>query len=159
MSGYLLTLLGVIVLGVLIDVILPSGATSKYITGIFAIFVLFVMISPIINFVKRDYNLNDYFTNVDIQLNEKLLYNINDNKFNAIEKEIVQQLDNNGYSNVDIDIRFELVAESVEITQVLVDLTNLVINSNLVNINRYVYIRQVVMEHIMVSEEVIVFSE
>lgn len=158
MNGYLLTLLGVIVLGVLIDIILPSGSTSKYISGIFAIFVLFVMINPVINFIKKDYNLSDYFTSVDISLNEKLLYNINDNKFNALESNIEQQLTDNGYSNVEIDIRFDLVADSVEITQVLVDLTNLVINANSSNINKYVYIRQVVMQNLMVEEEVIVFS-
>lgn len=158
MSGYLLALLGVIVLGVLIDVILPSGSTSKYISGIFAIFVMFVMISPILKFVKSDYKLSDYFTNVDIELNDKLLYSINDNKFNALEQSISNQLKDNGYSNVVIDIQFTLNADNVEITQVLVDLSNLVINQNSANINKYVYIRQVVMEHLMVQEEVIVFS-
>jgi hypothetical protein len=156
-SGYLLALLGVIILGVLIDVIIPSGSTSKYISGIFAIFVLFVMISPVLSFIKSDYKLSDYFTKVDIELNNKLLYNINDNKLNVIENEIIKELDSNGYSNVVVDIRFSLVADNVEIQQVLIDLSNLVINTNSANINRYVYIRQVVMEHIKVNEEVIEF--
>ena len=159
MSGYLLALLGVVVLGVLIDVILPSGSTSKYISGIFAIFVMFVMISPVLTFIKSDYKLSDYFTNVDIELNQNLLYTINDNKFNAMEDTITKHLQNKGYNNVVIDIQFTLEADNVEITQVLVDLTNLVINTNSTNINRYVYIRQVVMQHIAVTEEVIVFSE
>ena len=159
MSGYLLALLGVVVLGVLIDVILPSGSTSKYISGIFAIFVMFVMISPVLTFIKSDYKLSDYFTNVDIELNQNLLYTINDNKFNAMEDTITKHLQDNGYNNVIIDIQFTLDADNVEITQVLVDLTNLVINTNSTNINRYVYIRQVVMQHIAVTEEVIVFSE
>ena len=159
MSGYLLTLLGVIILGVLVDVILPSGSTSKYISGIFAIFVMFVMISPVLTWIKSDYKLSDYFTSADIELNETLLYNINDNKFNALEKDISQQLSNNGYTNVKLDIKFELVADNVEIKQVLVDLTNLVINQPSTNINRYVYIRQVVMSFVAVTEEVIVFCE
>ena len=73
--------------------------------------------------------------------------------------EMEQELHNNGYMNVDIQVNFELVADNVKITQVLVDLNKLVINENSSNINRYVYIRQVVMSHIAVSEEVIVFSE
>ena len=159
MSGYLLSLLGVIMLGVLVDIILPSGSTSKYISGIFAIVVVFVMISPVLKLVKSDYKLSDYFTNVDIELNQKLLYSINDNKFNAIETTISNQLADGGYNNVIVDIQFRLDADNVEITQVLVDLSKLVINQNLVNINRYVYIRQVVMEHLMITEEVIVFIE
>ncbi|MBQ8522685.1 MAG: stage III sporulation protein AF [Clostridia bacterium] len=159
MSSYLLALLGIIVLGVLVDVIIPSGSTSKYISGIFAIVVMFVMISPVLNFIKNDYKLSDYFTKVDIELNEKLLYNINDNKFNALEDDIENELSENGYSNVEIDIRFDIEADNVKITQVLVDLNNLVINENLTNINRYVYIRQVVLNHVAVTKEVVVFSE
>ena len=159
MSGYLLTLLGVILLGVMVDVILPSGSTSKYISGIFAIFVLFVMISPVIKWIKSDYKVSNYFTNTEIQLNEKLLYNINNSKLNAIEQEIIQELKTNGYSNVGIDIQFELESDNVKITQVLVDLTNLVINSIDANINRYVYIRQVIQGKLAVTKEVIVFCE
>ena len=159
MSGYLLSLLGVILLGVLVDVILPSGSTSKYISGIFAIVVMFVMISPVINWIRNDCNISEYFTSSDIQLNDKLLYNINNAKFNALETEIEQKLANSGYSNVEIDIQFEVVAGNVAITQVLADLNNLIINQNLVNINRYVYIRQLVMSYVAVTEEVIVFCE
>lgn len=159
MSGYLLTLLGVILLGVMVDVILPSGSTSKYISGIFAIFVLFVMISPVIKWIKSDYKVSNYFTNTEIQLNEKLLYNINNSKLNAIKQEIIQELKTNGYSNIDIDIQFELESDNVKITQVLVDLTNLVINSIDANINRYVYIRQVIQGKLAVTKEVIVFCE
>ena len=159
MSGYLITLLGVILLGVLIDVIIPSGSTSKYISGIFAIVVMFVMISPVLNWIKNDYKLSDYFTSMDIELNERLLYNITDNKFNALESDIEAELTDNGYSNVNIDIQFVLNADNVEITQVLVDLSNLVINENSSNINRYVYIRQVVISKVAISEEVVVFSE
>ncbi len=159
MNGYLLSLLGVILLGVLIDVILPSGSTSKYISGIFAIVVMFVMVSPLLKFINSDNRLNNYFTAMDIQLNEKLLYNISNSKFNAVEDAIKQELVSNGYNNVNIEVEFKVVADSVEIRQVLVDLTNLVINTNSANINKYVYIRQVVMQHLAVTEEVIVFCE
>lgn len=159
MSGYLLSLLGVILLGVLVDAILPSGSTSKYISGIFAIIVMFVMISPVITWLKNDYKITEYFTTTEIQLNDKLLYSINNNKLNALEVEIQQELEDSGFAGVIVDIKFELVAEDVKITQVLVDLNKLVINKNLVNINKYVYIRQVVQAHIAVSEEVIKFCE
>lgn len=159
MSGYLLTLLGIVLLGVLIEVILPSGTTSKYISGIFSIFVMFVILSPILTWIRSDYKLSDYFTKTDVQLNEKLLYNINNSKLGEIEQIIIEELNTNGYTNVKIDIQFEMEADNVKITQVLVDLQNLVINQNTVNINKYVYIRQVVMSHIAVTEEVIVFCE
>ena len=158
MGSYLTILLGVIVLGVLVDAIIPSGSTSKYISGIFAIFVLFVMISPILTWIKNDYKISDYFSSVDIELNEQLLYNITDNRFTAIESEIEAELKANGYSNVEVDIQFRLDENNVKITQVLVDLSKLVINQNSANINRYVYVRQVVTSKVAVSEEVVVFN-
>ena len=159
MGGYLLSILGVVILGVAIDVILPSGSTSKYISGIFAIIVMFVIISPVLSWVKSGYNIQDYFTLQDISLDEKLLYNINNSKFTELEKEIEQELADNGYSNAKVDIQFSIDATNVKISQVLVDLSNLVINENCVNINRYVYIRQVVQSKLNITKEVIVFCE
>ena len=159
MSGYLLTLLGVILLGVIVDIVLPSGSTSKYISGIFAIFVMFVIISPVLNWVRSDYKLSNYFTDNEIQLDQKLLYSINSSKLSAIQQSIEQQLSDNGYSGVEIDIQFEMVDDNVKITQVLANINKLVINSPAVNINKYVYIRQVVQQHVAVTEEVIVFCE
>lgn len=159
MGGYLLSILGVVILGVVIDIILPSGTTSKYISGIFAIVVMFVIISPVLTWINKGYNIKDYFTLQDITLDEKLLYNINNSKFNELEKEIEQELTDNGYTNVKIDIQFDIDATNVKISQVLVDLSNIVINTNCMNINKYVYIRQVVLSKINITEEVIVFCE
>ena len=159
MGGYLLSILGVVILGVVIDVILPSGSTSKYISGIFAIVVMFVIISPVLTWVKNGYSIKDYFTLQDISLDEKLLYNINNAKFNELEKEIEQELSDNGYTNVKVDIQFSTDATNVKISQFLVDLSNLVINENCVNINKYVYIRQVVLSKLNITKEVIVFCE
>lgn len=159
MSGYLLTLLGVILLGVLVDIILPSGSTSKYISGIFAIFVIFVIVMPVINWVKNDYRLTDYMTSSEIELNDRLLNNIYTSRINALEEEISQELYNNGYEGVIVDIKFNMMADSVEFERVLVDINKLVINNQSPNINKYVYIRQVIMSHVAVTEGVIEFCE
>ena len=159
MGGYLLSILGIVILGVVVDVILPSGSTSKYISGIFAIVVMFVIISPILSWVKSGYNIQDYFTLQDISLDEKLLYSINNSKFTELENQIEQELADNGYTNIKVDIQFSIESTNVKITQVLVDLSKLVINENCMNINRYVYIRQVVQSKLSITKEVIVFCE
>lgn len=159
MSYYLLTLLGVILLGVLVDVLLPSGSTAKYISGIFSIFVVFVIINPLLSFIKNGYNLRDYFSSEQIELDGQLLASFNKSKVQAVEQDIEQELASNGYEGVDIQIQFEMQDEDVKITQVVADISNLVIKENSVNINKYVYIRQVVMSKVAVSEEVIVFCE
>ncbi len=159
MSGYLLALLGVIVIGVIVDVILPSGSTSKYISGMFALFVVLVIVSPIANWVKRDFNISDYFINTSITLDQKLLNSMYSSKVDAIKQDILTELENNGLLQVDIDIKYNVVADNIEIKQILVYLNNLVIKDFDTNINKYVYIRQVVMKHLNITEEVIMFCE
>lgn len=159
MSYYLLTLLGVILLGVLVDAILPSGSTSKYISGIFSIFVVFVIINPLLSFIKKGYNLRDYFSSEQIQLDEQLLANFNKSKLQALEQDIEAELVSNGYEGVNIRIEFEVQEGDIKITQILADISNLVIKANEENINRYVFIRQVIMSKVAVIEEAIVFSE
>ena len=159
MSGYLLTLLGVILLGVLVDVILPSGSTAKYISGIFSIFVVFVIVSPLLSFIKKGYNLKDYFSNEQIELDNKLLGSFNKAKFSKLERDIEQELANNGYENVSVCITLDTEENELKIQTIQVDITKLVIKAKDENINKYVYIRQVIMSRVAVSEEVIVFNE
>ena len=52
MSGWLIGIVGVVSLGVLIEVLLPEGENSKYIRGIFSIIVIFVIISPLPKLAK-----------------------------------------------------------------------------------------------------------
>lgn len=159
MSGYLLTLLGVILLGVLVDVILPSGSTAKYISGIFSIFVVFVIVSPLLSFIKKGYNLKDYFSSEQIELDDKLLNSFNKTKFSKLESDIEQELADKGYENVGVSITLNAEGKDLKINNIQVDITKLVIKAKEENINKYVYIRQVIMSKVAVNEEVIVFNE
>jgi Stage III sporulation protein AF (Spore_III_AF). len=47
MSAWILSITGIVVLGVLADVLLPEGQTNKYIKGIFGILTLLAIISPL----------------------------------------------------------------------------------------------------------------
>ena len=114
---------------------------------------------PIVNWVKKDYKLTDYMTSSEIELNDKLLKNMYNLKIDALENDISIELEENGYSGVVIEIEYNVVADNVEIEKVLVDISNLVINNNNTNINKYIYIRKVIQSHIVVSEEVIEFCE
>ncbi|MDE7208303.1 MAG: stage III sporulation protein AF [Clostridia bacterium] len=55
MSGWLIGIVGVVSLGVLIEVLLPEGENSKYIRGIFSIIVILLIIYPLPKLAKCDY--------------------------------------------------------------------------------------------------------
>ena len=69
MAGYIMSILGIVVAGVFIDIIVPSGSINKYIRSIYSVFVVAVLISPIIKFLNKNKDFTIKYQN----------YNINDN--------------------------------------------------------------------------------
>ncbi len=47
MSGYLISIIGVVMLGVLVDLVLPSGQMNKFVKSMFGIFTILIIISPV----------------------------------------------------------------------------------------------------------------
>ena len=52
MTSYILSIVGIVFLGVLVDVIMPDGEMNKYVKGVFSIIALCVIINPL---PKREY--------------------------------------------------------------------------------------------------------
>lgn len=59
MTSWLLSIVGVVFLGVMIDVIAPSGKTNSIIKTMFAIMLIYVVLSPIISLIGTG-DLNDW---------------------------------------------------------------------------------------------------
>ena len=57
MGAWIVAITGVICLGILLDIVLPSGQTTKYIRGAFSLIVVLVIVSPIPTLVKKDWQL------------------------------------------------------------------------------------------------------
>ena len=71
MTGYILSVLGIIIAGVLIDVIIPNGTICKYVKSIYSIFVVAVLINPIFNLVSKTKDFT--FKYDDFKADQKLL--------------------------------------------------------------------------------------
>ena len=72
-STYLLSIVGVAILGVIVDLILPSGTVSKYIKGVFALILIFVIISPIPKLINQNWSFNDIFQTSSTEIDEDYL--------------------------------------------------------------------------------------
>lgn len=57
--GWLLGVVGVVLAGVLVDVLLPAGQMSKYVKGIFAVLLLFIILSPVVALFRQKLSLSD----------------------------------------------------------------------------------------------------
>ena len=107
MSGWLIGIVGVVSLGVLIEVLLPEGENSKYIRGIFSIIVIFVIISPLPKLAKGDYI--DGFTSStgEVEIDESYYQNVKDDMQTKVRENIKDKLQNAGYNDLSFDIQFD----------------------------------------------------
>lgn len=55
MSAWIMSVVGVICLGILLEIVLPEGQTAKYVKGAFSLLIVFVIASPLPALIKGDF--------------------------------------------------------------------------------------------------------
>lgn len=65
LSAWIVSIVGIVILGVLVDIIITDGQTAKYIKSVFAIITVFVIASPIPKIINGDLNIESVFEQVD----------------------------------------------------------------------------------------------
>lgn len=110
MSEWILSVVGVICLGILLEIILPEGQTSKYVKGAFSLLVIFVMAAPLpkllgaewaLDFDKIFYGVDDAFVSETIAIQTE-----------TVEHDVEDFLVLNGYS---ADVKLELKEGTINI--------------------------------------------
>lgn len=159
-TSWILSVVGIVIIGVLVDLILPEGEMQKYIKAVFSIFVVFVLISPVlkIDITQIDFNKFIYNDN-SVNINEEYLKNYNNQYKLSLENTCETTLKSNGYANVDVEILINLSTTKFEIEKVYLNLKNLVINSNSVHIDKYKEIKSIIISILGVDENMVVINE
>ena len=156
MNGYILSILGVVVAGVIIDVIVPSGTINKYIKSIYSIFLVAVLLMPLINLIDGN-KLS--FVYKEYELNDDLFNYISNEKVTSLEEEIEQRFKIEGFSNIDIELLFTLNNNKIEYNSCDVNLKNLAISADKQHINKYEFIKEVVASYTNLSYQEIMLNE
>lgn len=157
-SGYILGIVGVIILGVVIDLMLIEGQMQKYIKSIFVIFVIFVIIAPIPELFKAEITLPVSQT-AEINLDEKLMQSINLSKSKNLESDIISHFSANGVSGVLVKVEFDSKSMDFVPKKISLNIKNLVIENNYLNINKYEVLKGLILEVVACSEDIIEFYE
>ena len=108
MSAWLISIVGVVSLGVLIEIILPDGDNTKYIRGIFSIIVIFVIISPLPKMMKGDY-FKGFASGdgVQIEIDEEYYQAMKESIHKSVIEGLEEKLSSNGYENVEFEVTFD----------------------------------------------------
>lgn len=157
-SSWILSITGIVLTGVLIDLILPNGQTNKYIKSIFSIFVIFVTISPLIKLMNNNFNL-DSFVNSQIEIDQNYVEHINNSRILTLNKSITKEAEKYGLKGIDVEFIIKEKSTNLEVEKVNIYLKNLVIDENSLHINKYKVLKEVVQMYIDIGEESIIFYE
>ncbi len=157
MSCYILTILGIVLAGILIDIIVPTGKINKYIKSIFAIFVVAVILMPVVKFIAKSDDITINYTDYEIEQN--LMNYIFSSRVTAYENEIIEVLENNGLSNIDIKINYSINSNELSLNSCEVNLKNMTSSNIEMHNNRYEFIAETIKEITNLTDEVIIFYE
>lgn len=156
-SSYILSIAGVIMLSVLVHLILPDGTMSKYIQNIFALIVVFVIISPVATLIKTDFNINKVIEAGGVQIDVNFIVTVNEQTKTQLKFVLENELEKSGFKNVLVTISGNVFKSPFQIEKVQIDLANLVMNAEVKHINKYSKIKEIVLKCVKVKEENIVF--
>ena len=157
MSGYVLSILGIVLLGVIIDVIVPSGNINKYIKSIFSIFVVAVIISPVVNFLSNKNGIKLDYDN--FEMDKQLIEYIFEKRAENEENKIETYLKDNGFDGIDINLIFSINNNELAYISCTINLKNLVISADKQHINKYEFIKKSVKDFTNLTDEEIVIDE
>ena len=160
MTSYILSIVGIVFLGVLVDVIMPDGEMNKYVKGVFSIIALCVILSPLPKLFGKNIDF-------DSALYDTTASSIDLDFLEATQKQMKNQLEitlrsrfkDSGFDNVEVDILSEMSNYKFNIKKVIIDIKNMVINQNMAHINKYVEIIEITQKYLNVEESDIVINE
>ena len=58
MGAWILSIAGVICLGILLEIVLPEGKTAKYVKGAFSLLVVIAIVAPLPKLINSDFDIN-----------------------------------------------------------------------------------------------------
>ena len=102
--AWVLSVTGIVALGLLLEILLPTGKTSKYIRGIFGLITLYVIISPLPGIIDKiaDTDFEDVFS--DVAVDYEFVGDISGDYFAGKEKQAAALLEKMGYEGVKVNI-------------------------------------------------------
>lgn len=160
-SAWIMSILGIVIIGTLIDLILPSGRISKYIKSIFATVTVLVIVTPIPSLIRNNFNVeNGGLIAPEFTLDENYLAYADKVKMRYLSKGVEEKLAEDGFRGVSVEIdgKFD-ENNSLVINFVKVNLQNLVIDEDKQHINKYELIRDSVTKYLNVEKGAVMINE
>ena len=93
MTGWILSIVGMVLLVTLVEIMIPEGQTAKYIKGIVSLMVVYVVLIPIPHLLNAKIDINSFFnfTEDRYQIDTAFIQIINEDKQSVLSEELTSK--------------------------------------------------------------------
>lgn len=161
-SAYILSIAGIVLLSVIVELVLCEGQMKKYIKSIFSFFIIGVIISPLPNLISSK-SISSIFQIEDYDLQNSFLSSVNSQKAEAMASDMITQLSEIGYENVNIVINpANGYFSDFQIKRVNISVKDMTVSEKAKNSDRN-KIREEIIEYVSdrldIKKEIIVYED
>lgn len=159
LGAWILSILGIVIIGAVIDLVLPSGKMNKYIKSIFAAVTILVIVLPLPNLLKNGCDADNFIINPDIKFDENYLDYSENIKKNHVIKGLRAALQQDGITLGEVSVSGDFSGAAPVISEVKINLSQVVIVGQSEHINKYELIRSKVSQYLSLDKDAIVIYE
>ena len=127
LSSWVLSIVGVVVLSVVVEMIIPNGKTAKTIKGVMAFITVLIIASPLTILFDETIDVFDYSVEIEDSLNEELFDTIYNIRVKSLEKDILKVLTERGVEGIKLEIHAINDETFLDVEKIIVNLDNAVI--------------------------------
>lgn len=141
LTSWILSIVGMIVLSVLADIIIPTGQTSKVIKGVLAFITVLVIASPLPTLFDGTIDVSSYFTDKEYSMDLDLSNTIFEIRLKTMEEQLKKSLEEHGVFNCEVVIIAQEDETFLKIEKITINLDNAVIkeiNGNKIDVERII---------------------
>lgn len=158
-SSWVMSICGVSILSVLVDLFLPEGQTNKHIKNIFSFAILLVMIAPLPNLIKSAPSISSMFDDFDYTIQTEYIYGVNRSKVEKLCDEIEDELTEKGILNAQVEISADTYDFNLRIDGVFVNLEQMVLSDKVNKNEIYDIVYDCVCKKINIKKEKVMIDE
>lgn len=160
LNSWVLSIVGIVCVGVIVDIIIPSGQVAKYIKIIFSLITVFVIVSPITKFIGSDFDLTEYFQLSNYEIDSNFIQKINVQKCENLKESIMANFSDNEIEVESVDVVCDAFNEEFVIMSIYVEMpANFSSKTEKERSNTRQEIISLIMKIVDVSKEVISFND
>jgi len=155
-TAWIMSLLGIVVIGTILDIFLAEKKMGKQIRSVLAALVVLMIISPIPALIT---GLQGCSLEVgDVNLDENFLHHANRIKVESLERGLERALADEGFSGVRVQITAQIDV-SVRISLVTLNIEDMVLASGIPSANRVERVRGLTADFLRIGrEQILVFG-